>query len=148
MASNLPIPTMSLPQGQGQGTQAPVMSGKQWKLKKGTGRQARQLSQNSRWKDGWKSFTIPATKWLNGSCSHDFFARVLSYYFGKMILQLTGLTDHFCMFILIEYSEKGPLSHRTWRMESTGRWWNGLSSSFQTQLAKCGRTWKSVSAAK
>ena len=112
------------------------------------GRQARQLSQNSRWKDGWKSFTIPATKWLNGWCSHDFFARVLAYYFGKINDFAVDWIYWSFLHVYLEYSEKGPFSHRTWRMESPGRWWNGLSSSFQTQLAKCGRTWRSVSAAK
>ena len=104
--------------------------------------------QNSRWKDGWKSFTIPATKWLNGWCSHDFFARVLAYYFGKINDFAVDWIYWSFLHVYLEYSEKGPFSHRTWRMESTGRWWNGLSSSFQTQLAKCGRTWRSVSAAK
>lgn len=111
------------------------------------GRQARQLIQNSRWKDGWKSFTIPTTK-LNGWCFHDFFARVLAYYFGKINDFVVDWIYWSFLHVYLEYSEKGPFSHCTWRMESTGRWWNGLSSSFQTQLAKCGRTWRSVSAAK
>ena len=106
------------------------------------GRQARQLIQNSRWKDGWKSFTIPTTKWLNGWCFHDFSARVLAYYFGKIndfVVDWIYWSLFFaCLFRIFR---KGPLQSP---YVKNGKYWKMVKWTFLVFPNSTCQMWKNL----